>query len=237
MIDVDKLNALVDNELEPSERAEVESMLAQDSHATAELGGIRLLKSALQDHVRPVPCEDEWRACVKRLNEIDRATKTKSVVDRWAWAMCSCLFAFIIVVGMYNRTNPAFRTGTGDLTRASMSSPVRDVFHWVKSQFGKTPTIPQERLQAVAGWNGTVNGQPVARILLRDSKGDLMLYVLPGTASIEGVSPMDDGEHMTGQNGDATSVAWTENGIVMVLTAARDANELRDISNTIHVNP
>ncbi len=236
MIDADRLNALVDNELDSNERAEVEAMITDDPHAMAELGGIRLLKATLADHIRPVPCEDEWKTCVKRLNEIDRTTKTKFIVDRWAWALCSVLFAFILTVGMYNRSNPAFRAGTGDLTRASMGNPVRDVFHWAKSALGKAPTIPQERLQAIGGFTGAYEGHPFARIMLKDSKGEMSLLVLPGGASVDGVSQMDDGLHFAGQSGDATSVTWTENGIVMVLTAPRDATELRDIAEAIHTN-
>ena len=48
-------------------------------------------------------------------------------------------------VGMYNRDNPSFRAGSGDLTRASMGNPVRDVLHWVKSEFGKAPTRRQQQ--------------------------------------------------------------------------------------------
>jgi hypothetical protein len=236
MIDADKLNALVDDELDSNERAEVEAMITDDPHAMAELGGIRLLKTALQDHVRPVPCEDEWRTCVKRLNEIDRASKTRFIVDRWAWAMCSVLFAFIITVGLYNRTNSAYRTSTGDLTRASMGNPVRDVLHMVKDQFGKAPVIPRGPLRKEAGWIGTVDGHRVARILLKDNKGEINCLVLEGQASVEGVSPMDDGLHASGQTGDATTVTWSENGLTMVLTAPRDAADLRQIAETIHVN-
>lgn len=236
MIDADRLNALVDNELNSNERAEVEAMITDDPHAMAELGGIRLLKTALQEHVRPVPCEDEWKSCVKRLNEIDRSTKTKFIVDRWAWAMCSVLFAFILTVGMYNRTNPAFRADPRGLTRASMGNPVRDVLHLVKSQFGKAPVIPQGPLRPEAGWLGSYDGHPVARILLKDNQGEINWLILPGGATVEGVSPMDDGLHSSGKSGDSTSVTWTENGIVMVLTAPREASELRDIANTIHVN-
>ena len=240
MIDVEKLNALIDNELDTTERAEVEAALAQDSHAAQELGSLRLLKDALRDHVKPVHCEDEWRSCVKRLNEIDRASKTKSVVDRWAWAMCSCLFAFIVVVGMYNRINPNYKVGTGELTRASMGSPIRDVarvYQWVKDRFGAAPAIPQERVRVIAADEGAVDGHPFARFVLQDSKGEMNLLVLPGVVQVEGVTPMDDGVHFTGRTGDATSVVWNERGIVMQLTGQRDANELRDIANEIQVNP
>ena len=235
MIDADKLNALVDNELDSNERAEVEAMITDDPHAMAELGGIRLLKTALQDHIRPVPCEDEWKSCVERLNEIDRATKTKFIVDRWAWAMCSVLFAFIITVGLYNRTNPAYRTSAGELTRAGMGNPVRDVLHMVKSQFGKAPVIPPGPLRDEGGEVGMLDGHWIARDLLRDNKGQILCLVLDGQANVEGVSPMEDGLHSSGQTGNATTVTWSENGLTLVLIAPRDANELRDIAETIHV--
>lgn len=247
MIDVEKLNALIDNELDSTERAEVEAALAREPNATQRLDSIRLVKDALRDHMKPVPCADEWRTCVKRLNDIDRASKTKLVVDRWAWAMCSCLFAFILVVGMYNRVNPKEHVGTGELTRASMGNPIHDAAHvlqWVKDRFGASPSIPQEQLKVVSGEQGTVNDHPVARINLQDSKGNLNLMVVGGSVYVEGVAPMDDGVHYAGKIGDATTVAWSEDGtttngspysMTLVLVGNRDAGELRDIANTIHI--
>jgi len=238
MIDVEKLNALVDNELEPAERAEVETMLAQDATSAAELTSIRALKTALQDHVRPVPCEDEWKGCIKRLNEIDGTKKTRAIVDRWAWAMCSCLFVFIVGVGLYNRVNPNFHAGTGDLTRAGMEKPIRDVYHWVKNQFGMSATAtPEQQLQVVGGWQGTYGSYPVANLHLQDKQGDLSLVIVRGNVPVEGVSPMDDNQHYTGKTGDANSVVWSESGCVLILTGKREASELRDVSTAIHINP
>ena len=239
MIDAEKLNALVDNELDPQERAELEAAIAQDPKAAAEIGSIRALKSALQDYARPVACEDEWKGCVKRLNEIDRAKTTRKVVDRWAWAMCSCLFAFIVVAGMYNRSNPSFRASTGDLTRASMGVPLHDVssaLRWAKGVFGKTPALPPQQLHAVEAWTGTYNDSPLARIHLKDAKGDLWLLMVKGNVVVENVSPMDDGRHFAGQMGSANSVAWTAGDVTMILSGDREVGELRDIADVIPVS-
>jgi len=229
MIDVEKLNALVDNELSPSERAEVEAQLAQDPNAAAQLGAIRQLKDALQTHVRPVPCADEWKACVKRLNEIDGAKRTNVFVGRWSWAMCSALFILIAGVGVFNRMNPGVHAGTGELSRAGMEKPVRDAYHWLRDKFGGTPAVP---LQIVEARQGELGGHPVAAIHLRDGKGDMSLVIAPNFV-VEGVAPMDDGRHFACQTGEATSVVWEDKGITMVLTGKRDATQLRDISNSI----
>jgi hypothetical protein len=231
MIDAEKLNALVDNELEPAERAELEAAVAQDSTAAAHLGSIRALKSAVQGHVRPVPCEDEWKACVKRLNEIDGVKRTKSIVDSWAWAMCSVLFIFIFSVGMFNRSNPGVKAGTGDLTRAGMETPIRDAYHWVKSEFGLTG-LPKQPVEAR---QGSYDGRQVATLHFRDAEGDLSLVLVRGDVRVEGVKPMDDGNHFACQTGEANSVVWSDRGIVMILTGKRDVTELRDISNSIHL--
>ena len=232
MIDVEKLNALVDNELSPSERAEVEAQLAQDPNAAAQLGAIRQLKTALQTHVKPVPCADEWKACVKRLNEIDGAKRTNVFVGRWSWAMCSALFVMILGVGVFNRMNPGVHAGTGDLSRAGMEKPVRDVYHWLKDELGGTPAVTESRLQIVEARQGELGGHTVAAIHLRDGKGDMSLVIAPNFV-VEGVAPMDDGRHFSCQTGEATSVVWVDKGITMVLTGKRDATELRDISNSI----
>jgi anti-sigma factor RsiW len=240
MIDAEKLNALIDDELEPAERAEVEAALAKDSRASHEASSLRQLKSAVQEHVRPVDCADEWKRCIGRLDEIDRAKKTRAFVDRYAWLMCTGLFAFIIVTGLLNRNQPGVRAGTGDLARATVGNPLHDasrVYTWVRNQFGRAPSIPQEKLHTVGWKQGTFSGRPVAQIELRDSRGALNLFVVPGTVVVEGVTPMDDGRHFAGTNGDGNCVAWSENGLAMVLTGKREATELREIADTIRVAP
>lgn len=235
MIDAEKLNALIDDELTPAERAEVETLLAESPQARAEAGSIRQLKSALADHVRPVECADEWKRCVGRLNEIDKAKKTRAFVDRYAWLMCTGLFAFIVVTGMMNRTHGGMRAGTSDLAHASMANTleVSRVANWVKRQFGRAPTIPEEKLHVVAASTGALSGRPIARFELKDARGSLNLMIVPGDVVVEGVTPMDDGRHFAGKIGDSSCVAWSDNNLVMVLSAQRDAEELRQISDGI----
>ena len=238
MIEFEKLSALADGELDAAEQREVEAGLVSDSYAAEQLTSIRATKQALSQHLQPIECRDAWKGCVKRLDELDRVVKTRSFVDRYAWAMCTVLFVFILSVGMFNRSNPGVRAATGDLTRASLGSPITDArraFDWIRDKFGKAPTIPSQTLQVVDGSQGFFAGRPVARIHLRDAKGDLGLVVVPGTVTVEGVSPMGDGEHFSGQEGEGTCVAWSERGLVMVLVGNREAGELRDIANTIHV--
>jgi hypothetical protein len=239
MIDVEKLNALVDNELEPAERAEVEALLSQDPQAAAHVGAIRQMKGALQDHVKPVRCEDEWRSCVKRLNEIDGARRTKSIVDRWAWAMCSVLFIFIFGVGLFNRANPGAHAGTGDLTRAGLEKPIRDVYRWLKSELGTTPELPSQGMQLVGAREGTFANRPVANLHLRDSKGDLSFVIVPNLR-IEGLSPIDE-KFSSCETGEASSVVWSETvgrqRFSMFLTGKRDVQELRAIAQSIQLTP
>jgi hypothetical protein len=83
-------------------------------------------------------------------------------------------------------------------------------------------------------WQGTLgNGQPVARILLKDADGPLMLTVLPPNVIVEGLAPMDDGRHFAGQTLDGNCVAWREGDLIMILGARRDADALREISQSI----
>lgn len=239
MIDAEKLNALVDNELTPTERAEVEALLAESPEARTEAGSIRQLKSALSDHIRPVECNDEWKRCVGRLNEIDKAKKTRAFVDRYAWLMCTGLFAFIIVTGLMNRSHSGLHAGTSDLARASMTNSldVSRVTNWVKRQFGRAPSIPEEKLHVVAASTGSLSNHPIARFELKDASGFLNLMIIPGPMVVEGVTPMEDGRHFAGKVGEANCVTWSDNGLVMVLSGERDAEELRQISDTIRSNP
>jgi len=233
MIDAEKLNALVDNELEPAERAEVEKLLASDPNSAAHVGAIRAMKTALKDNAEPVRCEDEWKACVKRLNAIDGAKKTRAIVDRWAWAMCSCLFVFIVVGGLFNRVNPGVHAGAADLSRAGMEKPIRDVYHWLKSEIGGTPTVP---LQVINAYEGMYRDHRTATIYLKDAKGQVSLVAVQGNGSkvvVDGVTPMDDGQHFVGQNGDKNTIVWMYKGNVLILSGSRSADELLTVANQI----
>jgi hypothetical protein len=232
MIDVEKLSALIDNELDPAERAEVEKFLANDPQATAQVSAMRSMKTALQDCATPVKCDDEWKACVKRLNEIDKAKTTRSIVDRWAWAMCSCLFVFIAIAGFYNRSNPGIHAGVGDLSRAGMEKPVRDIYHWLKSELGGAPSLPASATQ---GSEGSYGEHRVLKVVLQDHEGQMGLLIVRGNVVIESVKPMDDGNHFLGQNGDKNSIVWSESGNVLILTGTRSPDELRDVADRIHL--
>ena len=96
MIDTELLHALADDELSADDRRKVEADLAQDPEAAKVLSSILAVKQAIASHVKPVECEDEWQRCRKRLDEMDKARRTEAFVGRYAWVMCTGLFAFIV---------------------------------------------------------------------------------------------------------------------------------------------
>lgn len=239
MIDAQKLNALVDGELDSKEAVELSAQVANDDDAARELGAIHMLKDAVRESVKPVPCEDEWKRCVGRLNEIDKARRTDVFVGKYAWAICSLMFAMIVGAGILNRSNPSAHLGSGELAQMQASlSPVRlpsRVENWISGLFGKSPEIATNKLQIVEGYEGQYAGRRVAQLKLRDDKGDLTLYVVAGQVAVEGAVQLEEG-YIGGEVGRSKYVGWTDQGLFLMLVGDRSTESLQDLAKTVRGN-
>ena len=92
MIEIEKVHAYVDGELDAGERAQIESLIASDPDAAREVQSLTSLKRALSAQNKPVEDEAAWKACVGRLNELDRAKGAERFMAKYAYALCSVLF-------------------------------------------------------------------------------------------------------------------------------------------------
>lgn len=239
MIDTELLHALADDELSADDRRKVEADLAEDPEAAKVLSSILAVKQAIASHVKPVECEDEWKRCRRRLDEMDKARRTEAFVGRYAWVMCTGLFAFIVGAGILQRSSGEPRLGAKDLAQMSASvSPVSltgGIDRWLGRLFGKSPKIEQGSLQVVQRLQGMYNGRPVAQLNFTDSKGPLTLLVIGGNVALEGATLVDE-QHVAGQFGQANYVAWRDSGLFLLLAADRSPAELLQIAEQLRVN-
>lgn len=237
MIDVERLHAYVDGQLEGTELAEVEKAVGSDPQLEDQVHSIREVKRCVESHVKPVPSDEAWRACVGRLNELDKVRRTESFVSRYAFSMCAVLFALIVGVGLFNRTGDG-RVDPGAVWMqgaglSPMSLPA-DVNSWLRSR-NSSAQIPENLIRVVGTAEGVVGGNYMARANLRDSQGDMALFLVSGVKSIDNVAPMDDGVHMACQVGQDNCVIWPsgEAGQVLMLVGPRDHDELRAVADAI----
>ena len=117
MKDILQLHALADNQLDPNEAAQVQAALQKDPELMAEYHAVLSIKDCLQSKVSSVTCDETWRTCVGRLNEIDRTRRVEGFVGRYAWALCGVFFLFIVYGGISNRG----KVGTASMETADLA--------------------------------------------------------------------------------------------------------------------
>ncbi len=104
MIEKSELHALADNELSEQEAAALKSRLEANSKAQAEYLEIMALKSALRSTAQTPECDQLWKACRGRLDEIDKTKRVEAFVGKYAWGICGVFFLAIAFGGILNRS-------------------------------------------------------------------------------------------------------------------------------------
>jgi hypothetical protein len=238
MIEIEKLHAYVDGELEGQEKAQVESLIVSDPAAAREVQSLTSLKRALSAQAKPVEDEAAWKACVGRLNEIDRAKGAERFMARYAYALCSVLFLVIVSAGLFNRAGFGPKFNANDVTRMTGNFPLIGVpsntGDWLSQEIGSPPTtIP---LQVLKVGTGTHQGYRYAKLVIQDHGGPMELVIVPGLDALEGTTPLDEKySQVTVQ--DTQAVVWREYGQLMILVGPRDTKELRSVAEKIEIKP
>jgi anti-sigma factor RsiW len=250
MIDLKDLHALADGELAPSEAAALREAMKSDPVTLTEYNAILNLKDCLRDKVRPVPvdCEEAWRGCVGRLNELDKTRRVEGFVGRYAWALCGAFFLMIAFGGMLNRGSGSGAVQTADLARmvtnlvpTSRSVPPQSttaVNQWAQDLLGQAKnSVDPARMQIRGAAQGFVDGRLVTRFGLRDANGDLALLVIPDTASFDGMPTVAGSQrYRAARMGNVNCVAWTSGGSSLVLFSERTHEDLAKVADRIRIN-
>lgn len=237
----ERLNALADGELSPNEEREVRESIASSEELSLHLHSIKSVKDCLS-RLDPAPCEESWTRCVKRLDEIDRARRAEHVVGRYGWAMAACL-ALVILVGGYQSRSRAGVLHSADVPHMVSSLSPFAAFHssqdpkagrrWIADYL---PSASQMGggLVPVRGAIGEINGRKVARLVLRDSRGELALIVVGKAAEVDGFQSDSDG-FQVGELDGVNCVAWTQRNEALFLVGERDPSELATLARSIVV--
>jgi len=238
---LEDLHSLADGELSAAESQVVIHELSLDADLTAEYQRALRLKKFVSQHAEVYKAEDAWKVSVARLKEIDRTRRVDSFVTRNAWGLCGVIFASLVVGGMLQRNSASNVSGNEVARMMSSFTPERsstaftpDERKYVQGLFNQADksvnTITLERFYV--GSND--DGRRMRRYFLRDGGGRMVLDVVEGVRSIEGMTVHgEDPRYKSGNMGQATTIAWVKDGSALLLTAERDPSSLVEIAKRI----
>ncbi len=238
MIDPLKIHALADGEVPPSELAALRDEVSACEESSRELQAIKDLK-ALMSRATPVECEDTWKACTKRLNEIDKTRRVENTVGRYAWGLCGAFFVAIVFGGYMSRTGSNGVVRSGDVPRmvsglipfsSFKSKTPQDARQWMSANAADV-SMPSNRIRILGGEIGQSNdGHKLLRLKLQDNRGDMDLIVIFGADQVDGLKQVD-GQFQQGVIDELKCVAWHSKGQAMILVGDRSADELQAIAS------
>lgn len=242
MIDHLKIHALADGELSAAEQATLREQIAACEKSTAELQAIKNVK-ALMAGAEPVNCEETWKACVKRLNEIDKTKRIENVVGRYAWGLCGIFFIAIAFGGYSSRTNsngtvrsgdvPGMVSGLTPFSSFKSGGSQHDAEKWLSENLNNVP-MPSSNLRMVRALVGnSTDGHRMAKLTLRDEKGELALLVIFGVDRVSGLE--GDGSYRHGRIDEMRCVAWSYQNNALLLIGDRSDEDLQDIASTVRI--
>lgn len=246
MIDPIELHELADGELSKERAEAVRRLLAESPEANREYEAILAVKTVLRERVSSVECRQEWKACVGRLNELDRTRKVERLVSgRFAWGLCGVFFVAIIVAGFGHRGVPTSNEQSATLARMAASigpsrnapvSPDRQALDSSLDAMLKQARvwIDPNRMELKNWAFGNLDGRPVARVTLRDANGDLALMVVADVIEFDGLGALPQDHsfrlgHVQGMN----CVAWTDGTNTLVLVGRRTYEDLASVASRL----
>ena len=238
---LEDLHSLADGELSAAASQDVIRDLSADAELTAEYQRILRIKQFVAEHSETYASEEVWQISVKRLAEIDRTRRVDSFVTRNAWGLCAVIFASLVVGGLMQRNSASNVSGNEVARMMSSFTPDRsstsftpDQRKYVQGLFNQADkSVNSIRLERfLEGSND--DGRRMRRYFLRDGEGRLVLDVVEGVRSIEGMTVHGaDPRYKSGSMGQATTLAWVKDGSALLLTAERDPASLVDIAKKI----
>jgi hypothetical protein len=238
---IDRLNihAYADGELGPDEMARLEAEIAASPEASRELEAIRCLQSCLHAKMPQPQPGDSWKACLDRLDELDRVKKAETFVGKYAWALCALLFVVILGGGLLNR----YRGGSVNMSTVAsdlsgmvpMSSiPQPDKLRsWIGSQIGQAPPISSIPPHVVdVAYSDQPEGR-IVRVRFQDAQGIVALLIIPNVGGVNGVQPIGDGM-FAGQVNGHNCVIRPDSGCAVLVIGDRDLNQLQAFTQSLY---
>ncbi|RYG39418.1 hypothetical protein EON81_01120 [bacterium] len=243
MIEIVELHAYVDGELSKADADRVRLAVMADPRLAAEVQAIETMRAAVARHARACECEEAWKGCVGRLNELDRSRRVEGFFGRYALALSGDVFMAIVAGGLMNRgatpvqTQDLARAVAGFLPSGSTATATPAQRKWVDALLKQADVSldPSRLYSGPSAW-GEFDGHPVVRVPLKDATGEMALLVFDRNTSFGGLVPLDsEGRYSAGKIAQLNCVVWSGQQGSFVLVGDRSAQDLGEVAARIAV--
>lgn len=229
MTDFELINGLLDSQLSPEDTAKAQDLLKGDPELRKHFDALSNLKSNLGDKCQGIHCEETWQNCRARLSEIDKADNATIYISRYAWQIAACLFLLIMSVGFYNRKIARIHP----MEVAPIAADSSLIPQGIRDLFGGSAAASQNRLQLTGYGRGELQGHLVEKVTLRDSQGDMALFLIHEGGGMDGTYPSNIKNFEYTQVQNKNCVTWQQNGNSMMIVGDRSHEELQEVAQRI----
>lgn len=236
-------SALVDGELDATEQAGAIEQIGQCPTAKARYETALILKQVLRDKCAPFECDEVWKSCRSRLDQIDKARRTESFVGRYAWGICGAFLVLIVGAATLNRVAGNQTVYAGDISAmvGSMSpadvtgSRIRD---WISRKLGgQVVDLPQDQgLVVESAASCALKDRNLLKLILRDGEVRMALFAITKTDEIAGVSGGVGRTLCRGRINNLNAIAWNQNGNALLLIGDCGHDRLEQTASRIRVD-
>lgn len=232
------IHALADGELSKEESQALRKLIASNPAVEAEFSSISNFVDFVSSNAARHQADDCWKACVIRLNELDRSKKVEGFMGRYAWAMCATLFA-LIIGGRYAVKDVRGESArSADLIRIFRSAPKdQSQNQQLYAHLFEGSKQARSGLRIREHATGSILDVPVDRFTIQDRKGDLTYFIIQDIVNFEDATEVTSGSGIFGgmiSSPDSQGapglncVIWTDQGQTRVLLGPRSISELAD---------
>lgn len=227
---MDLIQGLADGRLTETEKAEAQRRMETDSVFRAEVESYAALRSALKKDCKSVRCEETWKICVDRLNELDRNQKAEAFIGRYAWGLAACLFVVLVGAGISNWKNPEKLLTPSDVPAMAAGMRPLDLSGGDRTLTESGLRLPPNQLELTGYAEGIHDGKKVRRLDLVDRRGRLALWLVQDSGT------STDPTIERGQSMALNYVTWKSGRFVALLMGDRSASELEQLASTLKFN-
>jgi len=238
------LHALVDDQLSPEQRARVQQGLKTSESAQIEFLAVRRIKTLVQEKCVQTHCEEVWRMCCKRLDEIDRTKRVEGFVGRYAWAICSIFICLIFGAAWLNRMGGGGLNASDVAKAASTLAPISAPRsqnpnvkrQWLQQNLDREMPVQPDMISVVGGAAGYLDdGRKICRADLQDREGVLRLDVIQAADHLDGGAQVDGHTHYSAARiNDSNCITFSRNGNAYVLVGDRPVDALCQVADQLY---
>lgn len=235
--EIELMHAYADGELSAAEAAEAKKLMESNPQYRAEYEWALSLKSALANGCKPIENEEGWKACVGRLNELDRVKRAESFVGKYAWAFCAALMVIIVSGGVASRA-----VNSKVVSSTQIASVLDPIGSGIAVSSDRMPDISGSRQLNLQNFSltssvaGHLENRQFVRYGLRDRNGlgGLAIVVVAGADRVEGVdNPTATKGIFKGQLNGVNCVSWKLGTNTCILFGERTPDELVSLAETM----